>query len=870
MNTKKKLLIALLSAACITAGAFSLAACGDNSEGGLQDAYQIYAEAAGDNALSYEDWLSLIKDGNLTSDGLEDAYNAYTQAAGDNALSYDSWLAAIKSDMTDTLQSAYNDYLAATLKADGAALSYEDWQTMIKTYATALGDRTIVSSSVDSDGNFILTYSDNSSETVGKINGDLTLNCGGITSTIIMPKIYTVRAVDQNGNPVANAYLRVGYIKSYSFTEISWGKTDEDGYVYFRLLPSESITYNVRLADPSKIGNIDPTPQDYTLDLGSSNGMAVTDANFTDGRELTFTFKFTANKFPGSSIDRIVYNSAYNDENPDNPKVRYEPLELELKAGYYNYFAFNPYVNPSTVSDSVINPITGKYYTTDEANEFNQSLLDKAAAAATGIYKITIVSDSENIAFYRYNGTTGYMQTDDDGIPVNISAIAGKLPEGADESLYTGTNYITVELDSNYVRGDSIFAVVATENCGVTITVERIGDAYEVPQKQIVSVPIECDPIKWSDDETGNTLTLMPISESLKTFYNEEDGFYHISSVNGPILYMNINNAVERVSGYPINVLNDPEITPFGADTFVFNVEVDDRNNPTKAYDFNNMINTYSALCNSDGVYPVNSDLYLFLQNFGVKCVSASPDSDLNWLLPCCYYVPEDGFPVVGNGTQESPYLLNELNNSVELADGTNYLSFTSSNAGIYAFNISGGALAFGEGVEYVTDGGIYYVTLSKNEQISLTWSEASGKNTLDISILTNYAPVYDVTWTEVEDGDPIPTDNSQGTSEDTAFKINTVDLIASYKVDTSSSENGTYIYYTLLGSGTYIFELGGSDARIVYNGETYSAENPLILNVEASSPANVIKYNLLLTAVDSEGNVLDGYYYLHIHKYEG
>ena len=65
----KKLLIGLLSLACVTAGSFGLVACGDNSAENKEPTeievvyaqYVAYAEEQGQTPLSYEDWLATIK-----------------------------------------------------------------------------------------------------------------------------------------------------------------------------------------------------------------------------------------------------------------------------------------------------------------------------------------------------------------------------------------------------------------------------------------------------------------------------------------------------------------------------------------------------------------------------------------------------------------------------------------------------------------------------------------------------------------------------------------------------------------------------------------------------------------------------------------
>ncbi len=68
MKGKNKKLIALLATFCMAAAATAMAGCVDPNpadsatvDNEIQKIYQTYAEAAGDDALSYEDWLASIK-----------------------------------------------------------------------------------------------------------------------------------------------------------------------------------------------------------------------------------------------------------------------------------------------------------------------------------------------------------------------------------------------------------------------------------------------------------------------------------------------------------------------------------------------------------------------------------------------------------------------------------------------------------------------------------------------------------------------------------------------------------------------------------------------------------------------------------------
>lgn len=107
MKKSKKLLIALLSATCLTAGAFGLAACGSAQDDALYKIYTEYVADAGDNAKSYEEWLKDTlenvgkpgdkgEQGNPGADG-KSAYDIYKDglAATETPLSLEDWIKSL-------------------------------------------------------------------------------------------------------------------------------------------------------------------------------------------------------------------------------------------------------------------------------------------------------------------------------------------------------------------------------------------------------------------------------------------------------------------------------------------------------------------------------------------------------------------------------------------------------------------------------------------------------------------------------------------------------------------------------------------------------------------------------------------------------
>lgn len=109
MKTKKKVLLALLSATCLTAGAFGLAACGggDNRNAdivGVYNQYVAYAEANGETPLTYEAWLNSIKgqQGDPGTPGAagKSAYDLYRENylknnPGGTPLTEEAWVASL-------------------------------------------------------------------------------------------------------------------------------------------------------------------------------------------------------------------------------------------------------------------------------------------------------------------------------------------------------------------------------------------------------------------------------------------------------------------------------------------------------------------------------------------------------------------------------------------------------------------------------------------------------------------------------------------------------------------------------------------------------------------------------------------------------
>ncbi|MBO5702877.1 MAG: Ig-like domain-containing protein [Clostridia bacterium] len=128
----------------------------------------------------------------------------------------------------------------------------------------------------------------------------------------------------------------------------------------------------------------------------------------------------------------------------------------------------------------------------------------------------------------------------------------------------------------------------------------------------------------------------------IQVYYNENDGFYHLSSVDGPVLYVKINSKTLFQEAL-ITIAN---VTNVGCYFY------DENGNFLKKESYNDAIIAYGAVADTaNGVVPLDDELIYILKNIGAGSWYdiLSPDSifaddgvfvyDYNaWLFAVCYF----------------------------------------------------------------------------------------------------------------------------------------------------------------------------------------------------------------------------------------
>lgn len=685
---KKKILIALLAATCITAGAIGLSACGGNKNANDSALYAIYlAETDNGTTQTYQQWLESKL--STPSDG-------QTPYIGENG---NWWIGA-----TDT-----------GVKAGGTDGSNGTDGRGIESVKTIGGE-------------FVVFYTDGTYELIEEADD-------------VPFKMLKVKALDQVNAPVAKAYLQLYSYDSenYVSTPIGTAVSNSDGFANFIYIPEDGVTYRVGLADHGKTEYDPALPEGYNIKFPVDEKFGWTLKYFTvepsDNKVQTLNIPFedTSHSFTDANlhnkIKKIPYTRTYSETAEGNAVesngTENNAFTVDVKAGYHTYISFISYVNPATSSDK----------------EETQKLLDNATKAATGTYKFSIFGGS-NPVLYFYEGNSGNMPADERGIPRFIISHTGTA-SGTGDDVATGTNYITVNNDSTVVRGEIFFGLYSDSDCTVTLTVERTGDAQEIPSPKLIAMPAPTNLTKWTEKSAVETLTLMPVSGTY-TAVKGSDGYYHVNSEHGPILVAMLTKPVARylteisLQEYPTSPKNERQETvlhfnPTDIDEY-FN---HDKRYPLKKYDYNAILTEYCKFVNRDGVYGVDDTLYALLTNLastGTGIDYSSAAAGCQWLLPCYYYSPEGGLSVPGSGTEADPYLISTGENKIAMTglEGTAQLKLNVPSAGVYVFETSGNLSITG----YTTsaDGKKLYVLIPEAGDVTLTISGIAASYRLTIS----------------------------------------------------------------------------------------------------------------------------------------
>ncbi|MDE5722467.1 MAG: hypothetical protein K2I30_07020 [Clostridia bacterium] len=627
---------------------------------------------------------------------------------------------------------------------------------------------------------------------------------------------YNVLAKDNNDNPVKDVWFKVGYISdSHEFIPVTHtvngkevtlvAKTGEDGKTGFNFDPEEGKTYRVQLADYDEINS-----EGVTRNFPYGYRAVDTYVEYSgDATSIEYSFSYLPNGFFENEHKELNYKRAY-DETTNAPKEVKGENKFSLEKDRHSYFYLLTYDAPRGGDDE------GRA---------------KATQAAAGVYEVSFsTTSSAHVSMYNFTATEAYCYLNQTDRKPHESIIIDTVTSSEDT--------ITLELTvyGDMARAMQFFAIYADADCEVTVNVTRTGDATEPEVVQTTIVPFTAPTSKYENNPNGK-LTLMPLDGTLEVVKGG-DGYYHVGSESGPLLLANLTKTLARVGEYPINLL--PINSESKESTFI--VGKYENGQLVERLNYNNLLSAYANSANSDGVYPVNDDLYKFLKEFQYKWISASL-SAYDWLIPCQYYAPDDGFESKGAGTEADPFILLESLNKLTNSGNSAWISFTATTTGLYSFTPSSGTFTAPANVETTELNGVTYLALGVGETVKMQLNQVSANASVSVASAASAvleASTKEVTETDENGNTTTTTVPGPGTSANDALTFMSPGLYA-YVIDEILSEDGLYVKIPALVDGTYTLKVYGNGTGITYNSQTVSQ---LTLNVEGGKD-----YVLILSA---------------------
>ena len=456
-------------------------------------------------------------------------------------------------------------------------------------------------------------------------------------------KTYTITVTDEAGNPLPGAVVTIGNKavtaneKGEAAFELVSGTyrvyisppdgytADSDGYAFRGL--------STKLAVELKAGSGDEDPDaagkvDYTVKLLDYNGNAksgVTVLIMKDGkaaaaRKTGSDGTITASLVPADYTITLAFSGS---------AMHYDEDEAVLPEGTTSATiqvipTVSEEVKKLYVGDAHYLQIGGNYAQM-QANAVNYYIFEPTEA---GVYRFN-TSDPDAILSY-WGGSTSFIREMTDS--TDYSAETNSFSMEAKESSLPGVIFI--------------IGVTGADEC--VIEVSRAGDAEKELEAEVYTAKNKVTQQKISAS-VGSKLIYVDLTGDSQ-IVKGSDGYYHLDSATGPLLYMNLGTAnvtPPYISMYSMLGASGVGGTSF-AKTFIENGE------PVKKEDYTACMLSYVNCADATyGVYPLNDDLVYMMQNGGEQKGWWDPDNaqylfssvkninlDIAWMFAVCY-VPQ-------------------------------------------------------------------------------------------------------------------------------------------------------------------------------------------------------------------------------------
>lgn len=419
---------------------------------------------------------------------------------------------------------------------------------------------------------------------------------------IVEEQTYTVKVLDAEGNPIQGAFVSIG---------TGYAETDASGTAVITVAKG---TYTASVsADGYAFGEVQVSPENSSVEITLEAG--------EDTEKTAYTV--TALDYYGNAVSGITLTFKQNGAVRGNAKTGANGEAVcELSAGtytvgvptqYHTEEAFNVLTEDTTeITIQVVGRVTGEVQSVYDNDTY---VLKQGATYVDGLQSNTdnyflFVPEVDGV--YRFQGVMSDAVISYWGNNTNFLV---NLTETTDYNSVTNSFTVNIKpghLGSTYVMG-------LTNDTDGVIVIERIGDAI-LDVTDMEETPYE------GKNTIDNSFTLnIPSGKKLKyidvfgdtvTVHKGSDGYYHLNSASGPILYVNLGDSAPYLAMSKCMGVTDEH-----AVYKLVYIYYDENGVAVKKESYNACMTEYvNARCEKTDVYPLTDDLiFMFQQSSIIK-----------------------------------------------------------------------------------------------------------------------------------------------------------------------------------------------------------------------------------------------------------
>lgn len=457
---------------------------------------------------------------------------------------------------------------------------------------------------------------------------------------------YTIRVVNAQGEPIVGAYVSV---------EGAYAVTDANGVALLTAAKAE-LTVTIA-ADGYQYGEVKVSPEstdvsitlepgdnadkvEYTVTAQDYYGAPVSGLRLTLRRGSAVVAAATTNA-SGNAVFSVVPGT-YDVGGSEDVYIQ------EMNAGLTeenHSITILAIVGPTEEDQIYGNPVDvlplGATYVgglqDNGKNLFVFAPYDASGEIIQGMYRVTAKYSDARVSYW--GNSTSYVEND-------------LTSTGTLEYNSAANSYI---LNIKPAHTGSSFVIGLTGDTEAVVVIERIGDAkLDITDIKATAYEAKCT-IEYGftlELDPGETLNYVDFTDSSVTIHRDSEGYYHLNSVNGPQLYVNLGETAPYFRLCDAMGVTDEH--------GVYNL-IDDfykaDGTPDYRIEYNTCLKKYVEACYEyTDVHPLNDDLVYILQRASQLKGWGDPNSpdfilkdnisgeaiegveeDLAWMYACCY-----------------------------------------------------------------------------------------------------------------------------------------------------------------------------------------------------------------------------------------